>query len=137
MALLIDERAMWKGRDYRCRSCGWTPSDRDASGEWNHCPNCLSGMHEIDEEGFACGGTLQPVGIWVKADDCWEIVQRCSLCGGLTTVPMNEDDNPVMLLSLASRPLSISPFPLERMEEITMLMGGQGDVGGYYDEQGK
>lgn len=137
MVASADESVVRKDGRYRCRSCGWTSSDRDASGEWDHCPNCLSGMHEINEEGFVCGGTLQPVGVWVRPDDLWEIVQRCSLCGGLVTVPMAEDDNPVMLLSLASRPLSIPPFPLERMEEITMLVGGQGDVGGYYDEQGK
>ena len=28
-------------------------------------------------------------------------------------------------------------FPIEKMKEMTDMMGGQGDMGGYFDEQGK
>lgn len=122
-------------KKYHCRFCGWTPAENEPDGDWEHCPNCLSSVHEADEEGYECGGMLIPVSIWVKPDDGWEIIQRCSLCGELTTTPISEDDSPIKLLSLASKPLSIPPFPIEKMEEMTAMMGGQGDVGGYYDEQ--
>ena len=51
--------------------------------------------------------------------------------------PMSEDDSPVKVLSIASKPLSEPPFPVERMEELTRMMGGRGDLGGYYYEQRK
>ena len=36
------------------------------------------------------------------------------------------DDNPMKLMSIAMRPLSQPPFPLERIEEMTALMAGDG-----------
>lgn len=122
-------------KKYHCHFCDWTPSENEPDGDWEHCPNCLASIHQTDEEGYECGGTLLPVSIWVKPDDSWEIIQRCSLCGELTSTLMSEDDSPIKLLSLASKPLSFPPFPIEKMEEMTAMMGGQGDVGGYYDEQ--
>lgn len=123
---------------YRCLFCGWTP--RPGEGEQRertHCPNCLSGIHAHGEEGEACGGILEPVGVWVKNDKEWEIIQRCRLCGEMTSDPMARDDNPVKILSIASKPLSEPPFPVERLEELTRMMGGRGDTGGYEYEQRK
>ena len=37
------------------------------------------------------------------------------------------EDNPMKLMSLAMRPVSSPPFPLERIEEMTRLMGGDGE----------
>lgn len=122
---------------YRCPVCGWSPRAGKEEGVWTHCPNCLSGIHEENEEGFQCGGVLEPVGIWVKSDKEWEIIRRCRLCGEMTSDPMSEDDSPVKILSIASKPLSEPPFPVERLEELTRMMGGRGDVGGYYHEQRK
>ena len=50
---------------------------------------------------------------------------------------MSEDDSPLKILAVASKPLAFPPFPLERIEELTKIMGGCGDVGGYYHEQRK
>ena len=122
-------------RKYHCHFCGWTPAENERDGDWAHCPNCFAGVHETDEDGCECGGTLLPVSVWVKPDDSWEIIRRCSLCGELASTPMSEDDSPIKLLSLAMKPLSVPPFPIEKMEEMTAMTGGQGDVGGYYDEQ--
>ena len=33
------------------------------------------------------------------------------------------------LMSIAMRPLASPPFPIERMEELTRLMGGEGSLG--------
>ena len=38
------------------------------------------------------------------------------------------DDNPMKLMSLAMKPVSTLPFPLERIEEMTRLMGGDGEL---------
>lgn len=122
---------------YKCPICGWLPQRGEKGRRWTHCPNCLSGIHEENGEGLECGGTLEPVGVWVKSDREWEIIQRCSLCGEMVSDPMSEDDSPVKVLSIASKPLSEPPFPVERMEELTRMMGGRGDLGGYYYEQRK
>ena len=55
----------------------------------------------------------------------------------MTSDPMSAEDNPVKILSIASKPLSEPPFPVERMEELTRMMGGRGDMGDYYHEQRK
>jgi hypothetical protein len=39
------------------------------------------------------------------------------------------DDNPMKLMSIAMRPLTQPPFPIERIEELTRLMGGEGSLG--------
>ena len=39
------------------------------------------------------------------------------------------DDNPMKLMSIAMKPLCEPPFPLERIEEMTALMGGDGRLG--------
>ena len=38
------------------------------------------------------------------------------------------DDNPMKLMSIAMKPLCSPPFPLERIEEMTALMGGDGKL---------
>ena len=38
------------------------------------------------------------------------------------------DDNPMKLMSIAMKPLCAPPFPLERIEEMTALMGGSGEM---------
>ena len=75
-------------------------------------------------------GILEPVGIWVRSENEWEIVQRCRFCGEMRTSPMTEQDNRIKILSIASKPISAPPFPLERIEELTRIMGGSGDTGG-------
>ncbi len=40
------------------------------------------------------------------------------------------DDNPMKLMSIALKPLALPPFPLERVEELTALMGGEGSLKG-------
>ena len=38
------------------------------------------------------------------------------------------DDNPMKLMSIALKPLCEPPFPLERIEEMTALMGDEGTL---------
>lgn len=122
---------------YRCPVCRWTPAEHEPDGEWEHCPCCLSAIHEVDEDGFECGGTLEPISIWVKPSGEWEIIQRCRVCGALKSSPLSEDDSPIKALTVAAKALAQPPFPIEKLEELTKIMGGRGDVGGYYLEQRK
>ena len=91
-----------------------------------HCPNCLCQIHKEDDLGEWCGGTLEPVSVWIKDDGSWQIVQRCRLCGEMRTAEMTGQDSPIKVLSIASKPMSAPPFPLEKIQELTRLMGGQG-----------
>lgn len=49
-------------------------------------------------------------------------------CGALSSNRIAADDNPMKLMSIAMRPLSAPPFPIERIEEMTRLMGGDGEM---------
>ena len=51
---------------------------------------------------------------------------RCRRCGALSSNRVAADDNPMKLMSIALKPLCEPPFPLERIEEMTALMGGEG-----------
>ena len=114
-----------------CIVCGWSPpKDGIEKKKRDHCPCCLSAVHREDEEENECGGILEPVGIWVRSDNEWEIIQRCSLCGQMVTAPVEQDDSPIKVLSIAARPLSAPPFPVEKLEELTKAMGGQGEIRG-------
>lgn len=106
-----------------CPNCSWSvPMDWEGNLP-KHCPNCLSGQHKEAEKGYECGGILEPIGVWVKDNDEWEIIQRCSLCGEMKTTPLSEKDNRIKALSIASKPLSMPPFPIERVEELSKLTG--------------
>ena len=86
----------------------------------NHCPNCLSSLHVDLAPGARasdCGGIMDPVAVWVH---------RCRRCGALSSNRGAADDNPMKLMSIAMKPLCEPPFPLERLEEMTALMAGDG-----------
>lgn len=51
---------------------------------------------------------------------------RCKRCGKLSSNRVAADDNPMKLMSIAMKPLCAPPFPLDYIEEITALMGGDG-----------
>ena len=97
----------------------------------NHCPNCLTSLHLDNEPGDRaadCGGQMEPVAVWVRKGGEWAIIHHCRLCGKLTSNRIAADDNPMLLMSIAMRPLCTPPFPLERIEEMTALMGGEGRI---------
>ena len=89
---------------FTCKVCGWLVTPEAAGSDHrNHCPNCLSSLHMDEEPG-----------------------DRCRRCGKLSSNRSAADDNPVKLMSIALKPLAMPPFPLERIEAITTLMGGEG-----------
>ena len=107
---------------FTCRVCGRPVVSAGAgSGHRNHCPNCLSSLHVDVEPG-------DPVAVWVRKGGEWAVIHRCRRCGALSSNRVAADDNPMKLMSIAMKPLCLPPFPLERLEEMTALMGGDGSL---------
>ena len=119
---------------YQCPVCRWTPKNDDENGIFDHCPKCLHSIHDYDHEGYQCGGRMVPISVWVRDDQPSEVIQRCYFCGELQTTPLQYQDNPVKLMSVIAEPLAAPPFPLDKMEMMMTMLGGQGDMSGYYNE---
>ena len=115
----------WKKADYRhepcmesftCKVCGALVTPEDAgSRHRNHCPRCLSSVHVDNRPGdraSLCGGTMDPIGVWVRKDGEWALIHRCRACGALSSNRIAADYNPALLMSIAVKPLAEPPFPL-------------------------
>ena len=115
---------------FTCKVCGRVCTPQNAgSDHCNHCPNCLSSLHVDEEPGDRasdCGGIMEPVAVWVRKGGEWAIIHRCKRCGKLSSNRVAADDNPMKLMSIAMKPLCAPPFPLDYIEEMTALMGGDG-----------
>ena len=99
---------------FTCKVCGRLCTPQNAGSDHrNHCPNCLSSLHVDLEPGD-------------RASDCDRVHDRCRRCGALSSNRVAADDNPMKLMSIAMKPLCEPPFPLERLEEMTALMAGDG-----------
>lgn len=118
---------------FQCKTCGRLMVPAGAgTGHRNHCSNCLCSLHVDEEPGdraSSCGGIMEPVALWVRRDGEWAVIHRCRRCGKLSSNRVAADDNPMKLMSIAMKPLASPPFPLERIEEMTRLMGGDGSMG--------
>ena len=105
---------------FTCRVCGRLVTPGGAGTEHrNHCPNCLASVHLDIEPGDReadCGGVMEPVGVWVRKGGEWAVIHRCRVCGMLSSNRIAADDNPMKLMSIAMKPLTAPPFPLERIE---------------------
>ena len=97
----------------------------------NHCPNCLTSLHVDNRPGDRasdCGGYMDPVAVWVKKNGEWAIIHRCRQCGKMSANRIAADDNPMKLMAIALKPLTAPPFPIERIQEMTRMMGGDGEL---------
>ena len=117
---------------FTCRQCGRLVVSAGAgSGHRNHCPNCLTSLHLDIEPGDReadCGGLMEPIAVWIRNRGEWAVIHRCRRCGVLSSNRVAADDNPMKLMSIAMKPLCLPPFPLERIEEMTALMAGDGKL---------
>ena len=107
---------------FTCRCCGRlvTP-DGAASAHRNHCPNCLTSLHVRRADGTG-GGVGAQGG---RVGHCPPVPPvRCVQLqpGGGGRQPHEADVHRHEAAGLA-------PFPIERMEELTRLMGGEGSLG--------
>lgn len=130
------EKGYYKNHSCRetfvCKVCGREVFPEGAGSEHrNHCPNCLSSLHldiEPGDRASDCGGIMDPISVWVRKNGEWAVIHRCRRCGSLSSNRVAADDNPMKLMSLAMRPVAMPTFPLEKIEELTAMMGGDGSV---------
>lgn len=71
---------------------------------------------------------MEPIAVWVRKNGEWAVIHRCRRCGQLSSNRIAADDNPLKLISIAMKPAALPPFPLERIEEMTRLMDGDGKL---------
>jgi|GEM_PF-4181494 len=90
-------------------------------------PTAFQDINPGDRESD-CGGIMEPVAVWVRKGGEWAVIHRCRRCGILSSNRVAADDNPMKLMSIAMKPLCEPPFPLERIEEMVGLMGGDGSM---------
>jgi hypothetical protein len=108
---------------FRCRNCRLdVPTHALGTAHRNHCPNCLWSRHLDDDSpgdrAADCGSLMEPIAISVRGDGEWVLVHRCTGCDELHLNRTAADDNPLMLLRLAVRPLAQTPFPIEQIGEL-------------------
>lgn len=58
---------------------------------------------------------MEPIAVWVRTDGEWALVHRCGTCHAVRVNRIAGDDDELVLLSLAVRPLAQPPFPLDRL----------------------
>ena len=58
---------------------------------------------------------MEPIAVWVRKGGEWAIIHRCRICGSLSSNRIAADDNDLLLMSLAVKPLGSPPFPLDRL----------------------
>ncbi|HEY7779053.1 MAG TPA: RNHCP domain-containing protein [Ktedonobacterales bacterium] len=72
--------------EFRCRHCRALVGPVPSGGRHrNHCPFCLHSRHVDDrrmgDRLSACGGTMVPVGVYVRPNGEHALVHRCLDCG--------------------------------------------------------
>ncbi len=103
-----------------CEHCGRVvPGTAPGTDHRNHCPRCLWSLHLDIKPGdrlSGCRAEMEPIAVSVRKDGEWSIVHRCRKCGIVRTNRIAGDDNEIVLMSLAVRPLARPPFPLDRLD---------------------
>ena len=97
---------------FRCAHCG---KEIHPEGAGSHCPHCLYSLQVDEEPGdrkATCHGQMEPIGVISKGDGDWSILHLCKSCGKLSLNRALADDNPLLLMQLAVKPLSSPPFPM-------------------------
>jgi ribosome biogenesis GTPase len=118
----VDYRHSACAESFVCKVCGtMVVPDGAGSQHRNHCPRCLSSVHVDNKPGdrtSLCCGVMEPVSVWVRKGGEWAIIHRCRLCGAFSSNRVAADDNPMLLLSIAVKPLSAPPFPLNNIASV-------------------
>ncbi|MFI1018133.1 RNHCP domain-containing protein [Streptomyces sp. NPDC020965] len=107
---------------FACVRCGLTVTTLAPDGTVrNHCPSCLHSQHlhdHVDGGPSECRSRMTPISIAVLRTGDWMVVHRCVRCDELTSNPVCTDDNQLILMRMAVRPLAQPPFPLEVFGEL-------------------
>jgi hypothetical protein len=119
-----DQRTRRRGQEsFRCRHCRLdVPLDAPGTRHRNHCPSCLWSRHLDDripgDRAADCGGSMEPIAVCVRADGEWALIHRCGGCDAVRLNRIAGDDNALLLMRLAVRPLAQPPFPLEWLSRL-------------------
>jgi len=111
---------------FRCAHCGGEVSanaDGIGTHQRNHCPGCLWSKHLDNEPGDRasdCHGGMEPIAVWARPGGDWAIIHRCRSCGELKSNRIAGDDNELLLVTLATRALAQTPFPLSRLMAVNL-----------------
>jgi hypothetical protein len=106
-------RRLGRSETFRCRACRAMIGPTVGGGRHrNHCPLCLHSRH-VDgdtpgDRASDCGGTMAPIGAFVRPKGEHVLVHRCLTCGVERHNRIAADDNFELVLRLpvlASRPL--------------------------------
>ena len=91
--------------EFRCRHCRQFVVSVPSGGRHrNHCPCCLHSRH-VDERMpgdrlSSCGGTMAPVGMFVRSGGEHGLVHRCMECGTVRRNRIAADDDFELVLRL-------------------------------------
>ena len=110
---------------FTCRQCGRLVVSAGAGS--GHRTSLHLDIEPGDREAD-CGGLMEPIAVWIRNRGEWAVIHRCRRCGRLSSNRVAADDTPMKLMSIAMKPLCLPPFPLERIEEMTALMAGDGKL---------
>jgi hypothetical protein len=106
-------------QSFNCRRCGIeVPTSAPGTAHRNHCPQCLWSIHVDERPGdraSPCRGGMEPIAVWVRPDEEWALVHRCGTCHAVRVNRIAGDDNPLVLMSIAARPMAAPPFPLDKL----------------------
>ena len=102
---------------FRCLHCRQTiGAEAFGTAHRNHCPNCLWSRHLDMAPGDRrsdCQARMEPVAVAVRPRGEWALIHRCLGCGDLRENRVAGDDNILVLMAIAARPLANPPVPLE------------------------
>ena len=116
-------RAHQRAESFRCLQCRLDVSmQAPGTAHRNHCPSCLTSRH-LDlrtpgDRAADCGARMEPMAISVRGDGEWVLIHRCLGCDALSANRTAGDDNPLLLVRMAIRPLAQPPFPLELLGQL-------------------
>jgi hypothetical protein len=116
-------RAHQRPSTFRCAQCHLDVSmQAPGTAHRNHCPSCLTSRH-VDlrrpgDRAAECGARMEPLAIAVRGDGEWVLIHRCTGCDALSANRTAGDDNPLLLVRMAVRPLAQPPFPLELLAQL-------------------
>ncbi|WP_026322025.1 RNHCP domain-containing protein [Salinispora fenicalii] len=99
-----------RANDFRCVGCRLDVSvEAPGTTHRNHCPNCLASLH-VDrripgDRAASCRGRMEALSMSVRPDGEWMIIHQCRSCGELSANRIAGDDNALILVRLAVKPL--------------------------------
>ncbi|MDP9863316.1 MULTISPECIES: RNHCP domain-containing protein [Streptosporangium] len=108
------------GDAFRCVGCRLdVPLVAPGTAHRNHCPHCLTSLH-LDrrtpgDRSADCRGRMAPLSLSVRQDGEWMVIHQCLACGELSANRIAGDDNVLVLLRMALRPLSDARIPMRAL----------------------